>query len=262
MSSPDQKIIHYLRNLGLSKEACKIYLSLTIHGESTILSLSKYTNIDRSAIYRMLDNLLKSGVIEEIIEEKSLKLKAISPEKLEFLVKEKELNVQELRVELPSVVGLINQLGAETSSDTKVLYYRGLSGIKQMIWNVLKANNELVGYTYRALEEIVEIDFIEEWSLEFVNRNLKARDLYSSEWLKSRNEFPERAKGHWETWQSRFISPKILNINHQLDIYNDVLALYNWHKGEVFGVEIYNDKIASMQKQIFEVLWKMGRKQN
>ncbi|EKD96520.1 MAG: hypothetical protein ACD_24C00009G0001 [uncultured bacterium] len=45
-----------------------------------------------------------------------------------------------------------------------------------------------------------------------------------------------------------------------MDIYNDVLALYNWHKGEVFGVEIYNDKITAMQKQIFEVLWKMAKK--
>ena len=260
MPLPDQKLSEFLKKLGLNEEACKIYLSLLIHGDSTVLALSKYTGIDRSAIYRLLNNLTKTGVVEEKIAENSIKLKAVSPEKLEFLVKEKELTAQELRIQLPSVITLLNQLGATEGSDTKVLFYRGLSGIKQMIWNVLNTKKELVGYTYRALEEIVEIDFIEEWSLEFVNRGLKARDLYSSEWLKSRNEFPERAKGHWETWQSRFISPKILNINHQLDIYNDVLALYNWHKGEVFGVEIYNDKITAMQKQIFEVLWKMAKK--
>ena len=38
-------------------------------------------------------------------------------------------------------------------------------------------------------------------------------------------------------------------------VYNDVVAFYSWHKGEIFGVEIQNQDIAQLQKQVFELLW-------
>ena len=64
-----------------------------------------------------------------------------------------------------------------------------------------------------------------------------------------------------EVFQSRYLPSSILSIDHQTDIYDDVVAFYNWHEGEVFGVEIYNDKVASMQRQIFEILWGMGKEE-
>lgn len=45
-----------------------------------------------------------------------------------------------------------------------------------------------------------------------------------------------------------------------MDIYNDVVAYSNWHRGEVFGVEIYNQQVAMFQKQMFEIIWQQGKK--
>ena len=60
----------------------------------------------------------------------------------------------------------------------------------------------------------------------------------------------------------KYLSPvipsQILNISHQMDTYDDVLAMYNWHQGEIFGVEIHNDKVAQVQRQIFEIVWKLA----
>lgn len=44
-----------------------------------------------------------------------------------------------------------------------------------------------------------------------------------------------------------------------MDIYNDVIGIYSWHEGEVFGVEIYNEKVATMHKQLFEIVWKIAK---
>lgn len=64
---------------------------------------------------------------------------------------------------------------------------------------------------------------------------------------------------HKKYFQSGYIPSALLNFNHQVDIYNNVVSFYNWHEGEVFRVEIYNDKIARMHKQLFEIVWKLGK---
>ena len=38
-----------------------------------------------------------------------------------------------------------------------------------------------------------------------------------------------------------------------MDIYYDVITIYNWFEGEIFGVEIKNEKVVLMNKQLFEL---------
>ncbi len=57
---------------------------------------------------------------------------------------------------------------------------------------------------------------------------------------------------------SRFISTEVLEINQQLVIYNDVVAYFSEIEGELFGVEIYNKNTAKFQKQLFEMVWRLG----
>ncbi|MBI5452275.1 hypothetical protein HY945_02345 [Candidatus Gottesmanbacteria bacterium] len=45
-----------------------------------------------------------------------------------------------------------------------------------------------------------------------------------------------------------------------MDIYNEIVSIYHWHEGEIFGVEIYNEKVANMQRQLFEMVWRMAGK--
>ncbi len=36
------------------------------------------------------------------------------------------------------------------------------------------------------------------------------------------------------------------------------MAVYNWTDGDVFGVEIYNNKLVTQQKQLFELIWQLA----
>lgn len=49
-----------------------------------------------------------------------------------------------------------------------------------------------------------------------------------------------------------------MHLTHNLDVYNDTMAIYYWEDNDVFGVEIQNQKIADMQRSMFETLWKMA----
>ena len=43
-------------------------------------------------------------------------------------------------------------------------------------------------------------------------------------------------------------------------MYNDTYAMYSYENNEIFGVEIINPKLAAMQKQIFDFMWRHSRR--
>ena len=265
MSTEENKIKNFLKGLGLSSEEAEIYLSLVRHGVSTTLEVSRMTNISRTQVYRLLEKMKEKGVIEEIIDENTTRVKAVEVDRIEHLLKQKESNVEQLKANFDEIKTLlsgslgINQLG------TKVLFYRGKSGLKQMIWNVLRAKNEIVGYTYQTLESYLGKKFADSWFNEAVKRKILMRDIISDTYLKSAKEsfsisyFDE---GYDKLNKIKYLPDSTIKLNHQVDIYNDVVAYYRWFKKDAYGVEIYNKELASMQKQMFEILWKLAKPAN
>jgi len=250
-------IIRFLSELGLTTEEIKIYLTLTEKGSLTILELARITNINRTRVYRLVEVMHKKGLLEEIVEEYRQQVKAVDIHQLDLLIKEKERQSGFLREAFPQIGNLITQQKILQQPTTKVVFYRGVEGIKQMGWNTLQAKKEVLGFTYRQYSEIVGEKFTHKWYEEMFARKICFREIYSDTYLKSLKTPLTTSKD--PLFQQRYISSKILDINHQSDIYNNVVTHYNWYEGEIFGVEIYNEKVAQMQKQIFNIVWKMAK---
>lgn len=244
----------FLSKLGLTDEEVQIYSALTQYGDLSILQLSRRSGVQRTKIYRLVEEMTKKNIIEEIVGPTGRRLKASDPDILEQLVYEQEENVELLKKLLPEVQKDISNITTQAQPGTKVVFYRGQSGIKQMIWNTLSAKSEILGYTYRRLSEITGEKFSQKWHQEYKTRGLVFRELYSDSYLDS----TESGRKPTNDYESRFIPTDVLNINHQTDIYDDVVSHYNWHEGEVFGIEIHNKKVAKMQRQIFEIIWKIA----
>jgi hypothetical protein len=133
-----------------------------------------------------------------------------------------------------------------------------------MVYNVLNAQTGIVGYTYRDLEAITGHNFAQNIYAELIENKITVRDIFSDSYIESVGS--KKAAVHsldrvpnWKKFvTSRYIPKITLDITHQLDIYNDVVAIYNWHEGEVFGVEIHNPKVATFQRQLFELVWNLA----
>ncbi|MBI3384879.1 winged helix-turn-helix transcriptional regulator [Candidatus Gottesmanbacteria bacterium] len=262
MDKEEKIILDFLENLGLSNFEAKIYLYLVEHGSSTTLEISKFIEIPRTTVYRLLERLKRLGIVEEVVDQYKTKAKAVDIDRLEKLVAKKSTEVKKLQELFPDIARVLALKSLQNQNQTKVLYYRGQEGMKQMLWNLLRTKDLFRGYSYCTPVETAGPEYALEWALEFNKRGLSGRDLYSDQYLESAKKNPYPTPITWDTWKSRYVSPKVLNIDHQIDIYNDVVAYYNWHEGEIFGVEIYNQKVANLQKQIFDVLWKMGERKN
>lgn len=252
---------NFLTTLGLTSDERELYATLTENGPLTILELSRRSGVNRTKIYRLLEELAAKGFVEELIDEGRKLLKASDLKKLELMLKEQENKVHYLKELFPEVSALIAATTSLAQPGTRVLFYRGEQGIKQMAWNTLKAKDEIVGYSYRKFSEIVGAKLDNQWVEEMKLRSLTFRDLISDTYLKSLKHKSELKPMSDGIFQTRYVAPGILEINHQMDIYNDVVSVYNWHEGETFGVEIYNLKIAKMQKQLFELVWQQASEQ-
>lgn len=253
------QLTSFLRNLGLIEDEVKLYKTLIENGTQTKLQIARRTGINRTNIYRLTEGLKQKGFVQEIIEEHTTLIIPTGVDVIQRMVAEQEENVIKLKEQLQIITPMLSGIQSLSDKQTKVLFYRGQEGIRQMAWNVLKMKTEGVGFTYRPYAEIIGREFLNKWREEFMYRNLVWRDIYSDEYLKNLDTYEEEELGkNNPNFPSRYITNEVLTIDHQLDIYNDVVAIYNWYEGEVFGVEIYNEKVAKLQKQLFEIVWKIA----
>jgi len=248
----------YLRRLGLTAEASEIYLDLVEHAESTPLLIARRTGINRTKVYRVVEELERQKLARQVVGDKTTR---VSPAPVAILgerLKERQQRVAALTREWAQVETELSQLGEVQKAETKVRYYRGKAGIEQMVWNVLSAKGEVVGYTVQDLSDFVGIKFMQEFVTEFKRRNLRMRDIYGDEYKSNKH-----TQYDWgERVVSRYIPKKVLAIPHQMDIYDEVVTFYDWVGGEVWGTEISNPKVVTMQKQLFELVWEKGKVDN
>ena len=248
-------IDEYVAKLGFDDEATRLYGALVAKGPLTILEASRATGIERTALYRQIETLAQKGLIEEVMEHKSRRIRAAEPEQIKLLVEQEKRRVGELERSFGEFEKEISQLPDLKS--TQVRYYRGTSGIKQIMWNETKAKNELLGYTYRNMEEIAGVKFFKTWVTEIEKNKIVVRDLRSDEFLASM-ERPEFERIHIDKSAWRYLPDSVMKLSHNLDIYNNVVAIYYWENNDVFGVEIENEKMAETQRSIWNTLWKLA----
>lgn len=246
----------YLNELGFSSEESSIYLCLLERGPLSILHTSKFTGIERTKLYRMIDLLKDRGLIEEKLAFKSRVIKAVPIEKIEEMVDEKIKQSKNLQNNLENFKKEISQL-QQNFSPTDVLYFRGSDGIRQMQWNTLRAKKKMVSYVSRAFQESVGQQFLEKYAEEWRKSGILYYELKSEHFESTidpkKNLYPvDLGKKYF-----RKVVPKsVVDIAHNMDIYDDVVAMYYWKDGEIFGIEIHNKFMADMQRSVFEMIWK------
>lgn len=256
-------IAEFIEKLGFDTEAAKIYLALVGKGPQTLLEASRTSGVERTRLYRLVDTLIDRGLIEQIPSHRKRTIQATSLRTLEMMVKEKDRQNKLLLESLPFLTDAVNVVGQKTD-ENQVIYYRGIEGIRTMTWHILNCVGPYRTYSYRFWDDILGPRFVKRLNEEMHVRKFTVHDIYSDQyfafkkwWYASDHKPPA---GDWSFWESRYISEKIVKVDWNLDVYNDVVAYYYWQGEETFGVEIHNARFALFQKQIHDVLWNMAKK--
>ena len=247
-----------LNLLGLTDNQAEIYLLLLKQGLTSLLELSRRTSINRTTIYRVIEDLKTLNLAEEVIDSRGTKVKAVPPENLNLLVTQKETELNDLKSNIQDLISNLSAIKDQPSPFPQVVYFRGVNGLKQLLWNVLKTKGESVGYGFADWNQSVGREFAEKLRQERVKRKIYDREIQNTDQAGPMSDWTS-VKNYGQVYQARFLPRKVIDIKHDTYVYNDVFTFYNFIKGELFGIEIHNAEIAKTQKQIFEVLWQMAK---
>ena len=98
----------------------------------------------------------------------------------------------------------------------------------------------------------------EKLRLKFIAKQIQIKTLTNLKKIPSwTQEAQEMVEKYWEI---RHIPESQMKIKFEVLIYNDVYVMYRYKGKEVFCVEIYNQELADMQRQLFRYMWKKARR--
>ncbi len=252
MSTQIDSIIVNLTTLGLDKDEALIYLTLLQHDGISPLELSRLSKVGRSKVYRLLERLRAKGLIKSFIGDSGLRFAAQPYQNLEGLIKAQEARTAELKASLPSVFGDIANLMGDDGFGSRVRYYSGIEGLKQVTLNSLEAKDELLIFELKDMSAFMDFGFAEELRRGLVKNKIHTRELSSLKEMPAWTKVTEQVIKYWEP---RYVDPAELDIKFEILIYNQTVALYNYLDGDIFCVEIRSRALAEMQKQLFNYVW-------
>jgi len=257
MSDNIDNLLEKLDILDLNPDEAKIYLEL-LHEPSTHLRLSHVTSINRTKVYRLIENLEKKSLVSRRIDDRGTFLVSSDPAALEIAIINQETRLKEQRIALSQLVPQLQTLAKNDAKAFVVRTYEGIEGIKQMLWHELDAKGELLGFIgNQTLEDLINDH---SWAEKHRNRSVEAgytiREIINSDLdlnsFTSNKEFMKR-------YQYRFLPNEQFYFNETMDIYNNTVAVGHWRKNQKVGVEIISKSYANMMRQFFETLWQMAQ---
>lgn len=125
-------IHNILGKIGLSPNEMRIFEYLIRHGNSTASSVALGVNMIRTQIYVVVESLKKKGLVSEIEERGVKKYTSVDHASLVAYVANKKNEYQTLQKTLEQAASEFNSLRLDTKQKTKVSFFEGVEGIKQI----------------------------------------------------------------------------------------------------------------------------------
>jgi len=231
-----------LKELGLTDNETKIYLTLLKFGALNPTQLAKRTGLHRSYIYDTTEKLLEKGIINTILIKNKRHFQPINPKILK----------QQLQIKLDhidSIMPNLTNLFKATKEQTRVELHKGKRVYRTLIKDTiatLRKDNEvlIIGIDENTLINEIEPIYLKQYLNIIKRKNIKERIIIKrgSKKLKHKNlEYKELDK--------EYIG------NTAQIIYQDKVAIF------ILGTPLHliiieNKQVAQTYRKQFELMWK------
>ncbi len=243
----NDKLLSSLAEFGLEENEAKVYLSALSLGATTVLKLSKGTEIKRTTVYEVVDSLIAKGLMKKEIRGFKTLYVAEHPDRLENALEQKRVMLSRV---LPELEGIFNLKGTEGA----IKYYEGLRSIEN-IYDDLLADMKPHDFYY-AISNIAEWQGLDE---EFFLKNHveKRVDLrLETKLLFVDSPTAQRRKQIERNYNEEIkLLPKDSDFHVDLVITPYKLVMFQL-KNPLVAIVIENKSIIQIQKSMFELIWK------
>jgi len=238
-----------LEKFGLSEKESAVYLAILQLGQSSILEIAKKSELKRTTVYRLIDELIKRGLITKVPKAKKNLFVAENPDTLLENLAQKEKMIKE---SLPLFQAIYN--ASETKP--KVKFFEGKEGIKTLLYDSLKNNKAKEVLWIWPIRDAIQVLGKEEnlrYIMERTRLRIKAKNIRPKE---KELGIKEQAPSRKYLREVRF-SPKELEYSITVGIYENKVAVFSSEK-ENFGFLIESTEFSQLMKQIYKILWQVS----
>lgn len=133
---------HFLVDFGLNETEIQLYFTLLTLGPSSIMGLSRESNIKRSTTHNNVEGLIDKGLVTQTTYGERRMVVAEEPEKLRFLMEEKKWTVKKMEDQLGDIITQIEEFIPNKHEPTiaQVKHYEGERRLSLVFKDILGAN--------------------------------------------------------------------------------------------------------------------------
>jgi sugar-specific transcriptional regulator TrmB len=256
MSEQTDNLVFLLEPYGLTSEESLIYLSLLENNTSSALTISRNISISRTKVYRILDKLIEKQLVVQEYNQNGFKFKANHPSKLDQLITQREIEISTLKESLSQTIHLLEKHINLNHPQSQILYYQGQEGLSQVNWNLLNTEREFLSYEVDTADAYLPHSEAEKLRQALIDKNITSRTLMNKKISDNFSQIPKINLFQ----QIHLISIKMLTIKSDIFLYNDIFTVCHYlDNQDIFCLEIKNQFLVDMQKQIFENLWSQSQ---
>ncbi len=232
-----------LQKIGLEEQEAKVYLSLLTLGEATVSDVAKHAGVVRTSCYYTLQKLHDKNIAHPYVKHGVHYWGVEGPQWLEGWLEEKKTA---LRYTMPQLLAMQAAFGSKPS----FTYYEGVSGIKQILKDILKDGRDLLSMS--SLEDSVAL--LGRQFHFFIAQRIKLKQQVRYITNRSADTLKMQQNDAAESRHTHFLPPgkEIKNMNF---IYGDKIAILSVNRKLPMGVIIQDPDISHTQRILFEALW-------
>ncbi len=252
-----QFLINNLEELNVGEEEAKLYIEL-LEKPNTHLQLARTTGINRTKVYRLIEQLEKRGLISRRTDDRGMFLVANDPNALEIELTVQEAKLKHQRKVLNEAIPGLRAFYKDAKSPFIIHTYEGPDGLRQMQWHELQTKGELLTFGNTTIEDMVVDPY---WSERMRERTVKlgyrTREIYNESGRSP--DFTDNRE-YMALYEARRVSETDLPVATPMIIYNDTVTIYQFTDEKRVGVEIINEGFAHTMRSVFELYWKIAEK--
>jgi sugar-specific transcriptional regulator TrmB len=243
-----------LRDIGLTDNEIKLYITLLKVGSSTAYDLSKKTGIYRVHVYDKLEQLMDKGLVTHVYRGSKKHFQATPPQRIKQYLDEKRKTLDRQEDAVDSLLPELEAMARLPTEDIRVEVFKGKEGMKYFFKDIVKVGKEVLIMGMDDAKYEKETPYaIQQYFRDLRHKKIKERVIAVKK--EGMYIFPKDVA---TTSTYRFLESDQFNPTNTF-VYGDRVVIITWGT-PVTAIMIQNPGLAETYRNHFEHLWKIASK--
>jgi sugar-specific transcriptional regulator TrmB len=252
-----------LQDIGLTEGESKVYITLIQLGQSKTGPLAKESGVSASKVYKVLDRLIKKGLVGHILIGKIKHFKALEPKRLLDYLEEKEKETKLKKEEIKKIIPELETAQKLALNQNNAVIYEGFKSVTNFFRSLLdelKAGEEyyVIGAGYGGTENNVEqrTEIKGLHSFFHMHHQRRSEKKIKLKMLANHNTRENLEPTTYNLAEIRFL-PEYLLSNMEIVFYKNKTFIIIWSQNPT-GFLLENSEATQGFKNYFDTFWKIG----